>query len=160
QVALGVMVFKNADGNALHDWWREMLRDGLNAQLSQLSGVKVYSKEFIDFLITRQGLTEMEAATQMGIRKMLSGSFVDINGTVRIEPHIVDVATGVLEASYTTSGSARALPDLQNRLALGLIARLNLPVTEEEKRTLLAQRNTDADALKLLLDAEAGAGGR
>jgi ketosteroid isomerase-like protein/TolB-like protein len=155
-VALGVMLFKSPAGDTENDWRRDALRDGLNTQLSQLSKVKVYSKEFIDFLTTRKGLTEIEAATQLGIKKMLSGSFVAVGGTLRIETHVVDVASGVLEASYATTGKDSEFLDLQNQLALGVIARLNLPVTDAEKQALLAKRNTNEDALKLLLESESG----
>jgi len=154
QVALGVMLFKSLGGDAGDDWRREALRDGLNAQLSQLSRVKVYSKEFIDFLISRKGLTEIEAASQLGISKMLSGSFVVRHGTLRIETHVVDVETGVLESSYTTSGREADFPNLQNQLAFGVISRLDLPVTEAEKQLLLTQRGSDEEALKMLLEAE------
>ena len=130
-VALGVMGFRSARaGPATDDWRREALRDGLNTQLSRLPQVKVYSKEFIDFLITRKGLTEIEAATQLGIRKMLSGSFVASKGTLQIEIHVVDVESGVLELSHTTSGSEENFLDLQNKLALDVISRLNLPVSD------------------------------
>lgn len=155
-IALGVMLFKAPGGSAESDWRREALRDGLNTQLSQLSRVKVYSKEFIDFLITRKGLTEIEAATQLGIKKMLSGSFVKVDDTLRIETHVVDVASGVLEASYVTVGKDSEFLDLQSKLTLGVIARLNLPATDAEKQALLAKRNTNEDALKLLLEAESG----
>ncbi|MGH3053874.1 MAG: adenylate/guanylate cyclase domain-containing protein, partial [Gaiellaceae bacterium] len=155
-IALGVMLFKTPGGDAESDWRREALRDGLNTQLSQLSRVKVYSKEFIDFLITRKGLTEIEAATQLGIKKMLSGSFVKVGDTLRIETHVVDVSTGVLETSYTTTGKDSQFIDLQSNLTMGVIARLNLPVTDAEKQALLARRNTNEDALKLLLEAETG----
>jgi len=154
QLTLGVMVFKSLGGDGGQDWRREALRDGLNAQLSQLSRVKVYSKEFIDFLMSRKGLTDVEAASELGIKKMLSGSFVVLHGTLRVETHIVDVQTGVLEASYTTVGREQDFLDLQNKLAFGVISHLNLPVTEEEKRTMLARQTTDVDALKMLLEAE------
>src|SRR5262249_41442061 len=157
QLALGVMAFRNRGGSGGGDWRCEALRDGLNTQLSRLSHVKVYSKEFIDFLITRKGLTEIEAASQLGIGKMLSGSFVTVGGSVRIETHIVDVASGVLESSYTTTGSERDFPDLQNKLTVGVGARLNLPVTAEEQKTLLAQGNTNVEAMQMLLEAEGGA---
>jgi ketosteroid isomerase-like protein len=117
----------------------------------------VYSKEFIDFLISRKGLTEIEAATQLGISKMLSGSFVVVNGTMRIEMHVVDVKTGVLESSYTTTGREADFLNLQSQLAFGVISHLDLPVTAEEKQLLLARRTTDEDALKMLLEAEGGA---
>jgi ketosteroid isomerase-like protein len=120
--------------------------------------VKVYSKEFLDFLMTRKGLSEIEAASELGIKKMLSGSFTASGGVVRIETHVVDVATGVMEASYTTSGSEEEFLNLQNELALGVISQLNLPVTDAEKRALVAKRNTNEDALKRLLEAEGGGG--
>ncbi len=157
QVALGVMLFKRLGAEGEQDWRREALRDGLNAQLSQLSQVKVYSKEFIDFLMSRKGLTDIEAASQLGIKKMLSGSFVALGGMLRIETHVVDVATGVLEASYTTEGREQDFLDLQNKMTMGVISHLNLPVTPEEKRTLLARQSTNVEALKMLLEAEAGA---
>ncbi len=156
QVALGVMLFKPLGPEGENDWMREALRDGLNTQLAELSHVKVYSKEFIDFLITREQLSEIEAATKLGVKKMLSGSFVVVNGTLKIETHVVDVATGVLEASYTTVGPEKDFLELQDEMVAGVIARLNLPVTEEEQRMLLARRNNDVEALKRLLEAEGG----
>ena len=160
QVALGVILFKSLGGDGEQEWRREALRDGLNAQLSQLSGVKVYSKEFIDFLMSRKGLTDVEAAAELGIKKMLSGSFVVINGKLRVETHIVDVESGVLEASYTTAGEENDFLNVQNQLALGVIAHLNLPITSEERRTLLTQQATDMETLKLLLQAETGGAAR
>ncbi len=161
QVTLGVMLFKSLAPEGDKDWRREALRDGLNAQLSQLSQVKVYSKEFIDFLISRKGLTDIEAATQLGIKKMLSGSFVVVGDTLRIETHVVDVTSGVLEASYTTAGRDQDFLDLQQKMALGVISHLNLPVTDDERRTLLAEQpSTNVEALKMLLEAESGGGAR
>jgi len=152
-VALGVMGFKML-GEGRADWRREALRDGLNTHLSQLSGVKVYSKEFIDFLITRQGLTEVEAATKLGIAKMLSGSVVHDGTRLRIETHVVDVSSGVMESSYATEGEDHQFPNLQEQLTLAVITQLKLPVTEEEKAMLLAKRGADTDALRALLEAE------
>jgi adenylate cyclase len=160
RVALGVMLFRPLRDDPASAWMREVLRDGLNTQLSALSSVKVYSKEFIDFLMTRQGLSEYEAATQLGIKKMLSGSFVVVEGTVRIEMHVVDVASGVLEGSYTTMGREQDFLELQSRMALDAVARLHLPVTPQEREALLAQRSTDVEALKRLLEAEGGAAER
>jgi class 3 adenylate cyclase/TolB-like protein/ketosteroid isomerase-like protein len=153
-IALGVMLFKSLGGDGAHGWMREALRDGLNAQLSELSKVRVYSKEFIDFLTTRKKLSEVEAASQLGITKMLSGSFVVVGKSLRIETHVVDVVSGVLESSYTTEGRAEDFFDLQNKVVLGVIARLDLPVNEEEKRALLARREKNVEALRLLLEAE------
>jgi class 3 adenylate cyclase/TolB-like protein/ketosteroid isomerase-like protein len=156
QITLGVMLFKALGGDGEKDWRREALRDGLNTQLSQLSRVKVYSKEFIDFLMSREGLSDIEAATKLGITKMVSGSFVVTGGTMRIETHVVDVKTGVLESAQATTGREADFLNLQNQLVFGVISRLALPVTAEEKQQLLTQRTTDEEALKMLLEAEGG----
>ena len=155
-VTLGVMGFRNVGGSGAEDWRCDALRDGINTQLSRLSQVKVYSKEFIVFLSTRKGLTEIEAASQLGIRKMVSGSVVTSKGAVQIELHVVDVDSGVLELSYDVRRRRRFL-DLRNKLALDVIARLNLPVSDAERQVLLAQQTTDVEALRLLLEASTAA---
>jgi adenylate cyclase len=157
EVTLGVMLFKPLRDDPENLWMREALRDGLNTQLSGLTKVKVYSKEFIDFLISREGLSEIEAANKLGITKMLSGSFLAVGDTLRIETHVVDVTSGMIEASYTTMGPVKQFLSLQTKMTEGLIARLDIPITPDERKTLLAQQNTDVEALKMLLEAEGGA---
>jgi class 3 adenylate cyclase/TolB-like protein len=154
QVTLGVMLFKPLGAEEETAWMREALRDGLNTQLSELKHVKVYSKEFIDFLTTREGLTEIEAAKKLGIAKMLSGSFVAVEDRLQIEIHVVDVPSGVLESSVTTTGRPRDFLELQARMVMNVIDRLALPISAEERAMLLAKRSTDAEALRLLLEAE------
>jgi class 3 adenylate cyclase/TolB-like protein/ketosteroid isomerase-like protein len=156
EVTLGVMLFKPLRDDPEHAWMREALRDGLNTQLSGLSKVKVYSKEFLDLLMTKQGLTEIEAANKLGITKMLSGSFVTVAEALRIETHVVDVASGIIETSYVTTGPVKQFLSLQTKMTEGVIARLDIPITPDERRTLLAQENTDVEALKMLLEAEGG----
>jgi adenylate cyclase len=157
EVTLGVMLFKPLRDDPEHLWMREALRDGLNTQLSGLSKVRIYSKEFLDLLITKEGLSEIEAANKLGIKKMLSGSFVAVEDTLRIETHVVDVASGMIEASYTTTGPTKQFLSLQTKMTEGVIARLDLPITSDERKTMLAQQNTDVEALKMLLEAEGGA---
>lgn len=156
EVVLGVMLFRSRGDDKENAWMREALRDGLNTQLSGLSKVTVYSKEFIDFLMSREGLSEIEAATKLGIRKMLSGSYFAVGNTLRIETHVVDVTTGRLEAAVTTTGSVGQFLALQTKMAEEVIARLNLPFTDEERRMLVSRQNSNVDALKLLLEAEGG----
>lgn len=154
-VTLGVMIFKQlGDGAEDHAWMREAIRDGLNTQLSALSRVKVYSKEFLDFLVTRQGLSEIEVAEKLGITKMLTGSFLAIGDKLKVDTHVVDVPSGVIEASYTATGQQERFLDLQNEVVMGVVSRLDLEVTDSEREALVARRATDAEALRLLLEAE------
>jgi adenylate cyclase len=156
-VTLGVMLFRPLRDDPENAWMREALRDGLNTQLSSFSKVKVYSKEFIDFLIAKQGLSEIEVANKLGITKMLTGSFLAVGDTLRIETHVVDVTSGMIETSYTTTGPTKDFLSLQTTMTEGLIARLSIPITPDERRTLLAEQSTNVEALRLLLEAEGGA---
>lgn len=153
-IVLGVMLFKvrGADGNS--EWMCDALRDGLNTQLSTLTNVKVYSKEFLDFLVKRQGLSEIEVAHKLGITKILTGSLVTIGDALQLETHVVDVATGVLESSESIAGRPQDFLTMQNEMVLEVIARLDVPVTDAEKAVLLARQTNDLEALKLLMEAE------
>ena len=102
------MPFKSVADDPVHAGLRAAMRDGLNTQLSFLEGVKVYSREFLDFLVTREGLSEYEAASQLGIRKVLSGTVNARGADVRVEVQIVDIATGTLDSSFVVVGSDNA----------------------------------------------------
>lgn len=153
-VTFGVMLFKPNAANEENDWMAAALRDAFNTELSQLSGVKVYSKEFLDFVMKKKDLSEIEAASELGIQKMLSGSFTIVGDQLRVDTYVVDVGSGVLETSYPTEGEVDDFYGLRNRILVAAVDRLDLPVSAEERRTLLARRPGNVDALKKLLEAE------
>lgn len=157
-VTLGIMAFRSAASDPDSVWRREVLRATIHTQLSRLSGVKIYSKEFIDFLVSREGLTESEAATKLGIRKMLAGSVTTKGASIQLETHLVDVATGMLEGSYQSVGKNTDFVELQNDLVLAVIAKLHLLVPDAERTMLLdLQKKTDIEAIRALIDSERGA---
>ena len=127
------MHFKALSADPQLEWMREAIRDNFNSQLSTTSGLKVYSKEYIDFLVQKGPSTEIEVANQLGIAKMISGSFQATANTLRIEAHIVDVQSGFLEVSDHVEGEQGNFFDLQRQLALKIMARLNVAVASGEK---------------------------
>ena len=151
-VRLGVMPFKGLAGDVEHVWLRAAVRDGLNTQLSTLAGVKVYSREFLDFVMTRQGLSEYEAATTLGIGKLLSGSVGIVDTLVRVEAQLVDIVTGTVESSVVVIGREDQLVALQSDLARAVIDRLGLVLTVADVRRLEAYRTNDAEAYRRLLE--------
>lgn len=153
-VTFGVMLFKPRGTNDDNEWMAEALRDSFNNQLSQLSGVKVYSMEFIDFVMKKKNLSELEAMVDLGVQKMLSGTFTIVEGEMQVDTYVVDVESGVLDTSYRTDGSVEEFFDLRNRILVAAVDRLDLPVSDAERRVLLAQRSGDVDVLRDLLEAE------
>jgi TolB-like protein len=148
------MPFKGIPDDARHTGLRTALRDAVNTQLSFVDGVKVYSREFLDFLVTRQGLTEYEAASRLGIRKALSGTVSARGEDVRVEVQIVDIATGTLDSSFVVVGRDEGLIDLESDLAHAVIDRLGIPLTRADARRLEGFRATDASAYRRFLETE------
>jgi TolB-like protein/ketosteroid isomerase-like protein len=153
-IALGVMPFKSATNDDLHVGLRAAIRDGLNTQLSLLESVKVYSREFLDFLVTRQGLTDYEAASRLGIRKALTGTVTARGDVVRVEVQIVDIATGTLDSSLVVVGNNDALIELESDVARAVIDKLGIALTATDTRRLEGFRATDVAAYRRFLATE------
>ncbi len=153
--AVGVMPFKALRVDPQLAWMQEAIRDNFNGQLSSASDLKIYAKEYIDFLVRKEPTTEIEVATRLGVVKMISGSFLATENTLRIEAHIVDVHSGLLEASDHVEGALGDFFNLQTQLTLKLLARLDVAVspnvTGGEPTPPPA---SSLDAYKLLLEAE------
>ncbi len=158
KVTLGVGPFRSSRTDPEHAWIGIALRGGLNTLLSELSSVKVYSQEFLDFLMNQEGLSEIEVANRLGIEKMLSGAVLVVGESVRLEARIVDVASGLLEGAYTAVGREDDFLALEREVVLGVIAKLHVPLSAEDERRLAARRASDPYAFRRLLDVE-GAGG-
>jgi hypothetical protein len=116
--------------------------------------VRVFSDEFMDFVMTREGLSAIAVAQRLGIEKMVSGSVVTVGDTVRVEARVVDVATGVLDGAHVESGRAQDFLALESDLVLGVIASLPITLSPEEESRIAARRATNLDQLRRLLDAE------
>lgn len=124
-------------------WMQDSTRDGLNTLLSKAGGLKVFSREKIDFLRQRRGLSEIEVAETLGIHKMISGSLQSDGDSVVIEVRVVDTSTGVLDASETVTGHAVDLIELQNDIARRVFEVLGLRLSDIEKNDLFARRTKE-----------------
>ena len=132
RLTLGVGPFRTSGPEEAVAWIGPALRDGLNTQLTGLTGVQVFSEEFMDFIMSRERLTTIELANRLGIEKMVSGTVV-VGDTVRVEARIIDVATGLLEGAYVTSGHATGYLALERDVVLGVIAKLAVRLSPEDE---------------------------
>jgi len=99
-------------------------------------------------------------ATQLGIAKMISGSFLVVADKLRIEAHIVNVETGMFEASDSIEGPVGNFFDLQRQLALKVMAHLHIPLSREEGGEKSDTPTIPSlKAYKMLLEAEGETGG-
>jgi adenylate cyclase len=134
-------------------WMQDTTRDGLNTLLSKVRRLRVFSREKIDFLRQRRGLSEIEVAETLGIQKMISGSMAMENGDVVLEVRVVDISTGILDASESLRAPPGDLIELQNQMASTLISTFGVNLSPIEREELFAQRTKDTlDAYRRLAD--------
>jgi TolB-like protein len=153
-LTLGVGPFRTSGLDPGREWIAVALRDGLNTQLTELSGVRVFSEEFIDFVMTRENLSAIEVANRLGIKKMVTGTVLSVGDTVRVEARIVDTSSGLLEGAAGASGEARDYLALESEVVLGVIHRLGIPLSADDEHRMAARRTSDPEALRRFLQAE------
>jgi hypothetical protein len=155
-VAVGVMNVR-ARGAAVPDWMRSLTRDSLNTVLSRVPQVQVFSRQKIDFLREKRGLTEIEAAEALGLTKLLDAA-VGVDGpAVTLEVEIVDTRTGVLQETARVQGTQDALLGLQTELALRVLTALGVRPSPDELRAIVEERaDATVEAYRLLSDTLGG----
>jgi class 3 adenylate cyclase/TolB-like protein len=154
-LVIGVMEIR-PQGEA-PQWMCEFTRDGLNTVLSKLDTLRVYSKQKIDFLREKRNLTEIEAAEQLGIGKMISGSLSTKNDRVKLQIQVVDIETGLLEGSEEVHGRDSDLVEMQNGAARHLVRALKVAVTPDQLNKVFARRTNDQlESYKLLTETMGG----
>jgi serine/threonine protein kinase len=153
--AVGVMHFKALGNDPQSGWMRDAIRDNFNSQLSSAVDLKVYSTEYIDFLVQKRSSTEIEIASELGIAKMISGSFLAVANKLRIEAYVVDVESGFLEAADHIEGEQTDFFQLQRQLATKIMARLNVAGSPRQGAAGSSAPETPSlDRYKLLLQAD------
>ncbi|NOT53947.1 MAG: CHAT domain-containing protein [Deltaproteobacteria bacterium] len=157
--AIGVMTFKALRVDPHFEWMRDAIRDHFNSQLTKGADLQVYSKEHLDFLVQKEATTEIEVANQLGIAKMISGSFLVVADKLRIEAHVVNVENGMFEASDSIEGPVDQFFDLQRQLALKVMDQLHITLAIEDGDGTAEATVPSLKAYKMLLEAEGETGG-
>jgi TolB-like protein len=151
---VGVMAFQDLRRDDQYAWISQALRVAFNTELSKVKALRVYSPDLIDQTARARGADQLFTARQLGIGRLFTGSFHVTDDTLRIDASIVDVASGVNEASDSVEGELESFFDLQKDLVLSMLRRLRVQVSAEEGASIQTRTNTDVDAYRLLLEAE------
>jgi hypothetical protein len=140
-------------------WMRELTRDGLNTILGKFPPIKVYSRQKIDFLQEKRHLSEIEAAEDLGMSKMLSAGVAVDENNVTLDLDIVDIRTGLLEATERVVGPPDKLMELENELAVRALRALGVDPTPEQVKAIVASRgNETLEAYRMFTETFGGEG--
>jgi TolB-like protein len=150
-LVIGVMDIKRR-GSA-PSWMCDSTREGLNTVLSKVKNIHVYSRDVIDFLRKRRGLTNFEAAQQLGITKVVSGSISgsDQNLVLEIE---IDDARGMIDSAEEIRGTGSRLIEMQNDAVKAILKVIKPELGQDQLQKLVANRTNDQlESYKLLTES-------
>ena len=151
---IGVMEFRNLRDDAEHDWVGKALRVAFNTELSKVRALHVYAPELIDRTASTRRTDQLSTAQELGIDRLVTGSFNVVGSTLRIDARIVDATSGLQEGSDSVQGELNQFFDLQKKLVLSMLRRLQVKLSPEEGSSIQNETNTNVDAYRLLLETE------
>jgi len=152
---LAVMNFVNRGTGDGWDWLEKGLADMLITDLHASGKFQVVTRERMQALFDEMALGEaglLDAKTTQQFGKVLKvdwalfGSVLRKAEQVEIECHIVEVATQKLTRVEWVRGPASSVLKLEKDLALRIVKHFHLPLTPQERASLLRMRTKSVDA--------------
>jgi TolB-like protein len=142
---IAVMNFNNRNADAQWQWLSKGLADMLITDLSACEELTVVERERLwriteELGLEKLGLLDSAAAAKAGgvamVDWVLFGSFLKEGDSLRIETHILDLDTQELLRVEWVQGQADEVVRLEKRLVDRLLQRLNVPLTDQERRSI------------------------
>lgn len=149
--SVAVMTFQNLRSDPQHEWVGVALRTAFNTELSKVKALQVYAPELIDRAIAQRGGDLLGVARQLGIDRLITGSFSIVGNEIRIDAHIVYSRTGLQEGSDSVQGALDDFFTLQKHLVYSLLRRMHVAAPSEAGSP---GEKSNLDALRLLLESE------
>ena len=151
-IRVGVMEVRSRT-QGVPPWMKELTRDGLITILGKFPPIQVFSRQMIDFLQKTKGLSEIEAAAQLHMNRMLSASIALDEKLVSLDLDIIDAATGLLVATEHVQGPPDKLMELENQLAEETLRALGVTPTAQQLKEIVASRgNETLDVYRLFTE--------
>ncbi len=138
--AVSVLYFQNTARNADYDWLSKGIADMLITDLAGTGQVTVVERESLQKVLAEQelalsGIFDEKGAVQIG--KLLSagrivmGSFIVMQGALRVDAKLVDVESGKVEKAVQSTGDAAKLFEVEKKLARSLLAEMGVKAAGE-----------------------------
>lgn len=125
---VSVLHFKNTTGREEDQWMSRAFADGLNTRLST-SGLTLVEREDLESILKEQklglaGITDEATALELGkilnAENLVRGSYVVLDGRLRVDVKITDTQRGEILYSVSKEGGLSEYFDLETSLALAL----------------------------------------
>ena len=129
-----VLEFENLSRDESSDWLSTGLAETLTADLRGLRSVHVASRDSTSAMMRQMnnaaardaGTDYLELGRQMGADWIITGSYQQVGGRLRITTQLLDVRSGEITAVGKTDGTWDEIFEVQDRVASSLIEALKL----------------------------------
>lgn len=131
-----VAAFSDESGGRVGEGMAEAVRDLLLASLGARPGMRLVDRDDLErvlseLTLTLSGLTDPARGVQvgrlLGARRLVTGSILPGEEGIALVAHVLDVDTGVVQASCKAEGPASEVPERAAELADQIAAALKLP---------------------------------
>lgn len=158
---IAILYFDNGSDNAELSRLRKGLADMLISDLSKVKMLNVIERARLEEILKEQKLNnskEFDASTAskvgklLGVQYILTGSFFDMMGTMRIDARIIDVETGKIIKSEGIDGATNTFFDLEKKLVVKIAGGLNVDLAAEKTNATSTETSLSYDTSLLYSD--------
>jgi len=142
---VAISYFDNTSGTKEYDPLSKGLADMLITDLSNVKSLKIVEREKLESLLKEIELgdgkfidpnTAQKLGKGLGAGYMLTGSFLIMGETMRIDARLVDVGTGEISMAEEITGEKGTFFKLEKDLVDALVISFNIKLSRSEKRKL------------------------
>jgi TolB-like protein len=142
---IAISYFDNTSGLEQYNPLSKGLADMLITDLSNVKSIQIVEREKLESLLEEIDLgegkfidpnTAQNLGKGLGAGYMLTGSFLIMGETMRIDARLVDVGTGKISMADEITGSKENFFELEKSLVNKLVATLNLDLSISEERRI------------------------
>ena len=148
---IAILYFDNGSDNAELSRLKKGLADMLISDLSKIKMLNVIERARLEEILKEQKLNnskEFDASTAskvgklLGVQYILTGSFFDLMGSMRMDARIIDVETGKIIKSEGIDGATNTFFDLEKKLVVKIAGGLNVDLVDANKNASTTKETT------------------
>ena len=142
---IAISYFDNTSSKDEWNYISKGLADMLITDLSNVKSIQIVEREKLEQIIQEQNLaltgiidesTAAQVGKLLGAKLILTGSFLIMGETMRIDARLVDVSTGEVIMAEKIEGKKDTFFQLEKDLVNNLVASLNLGLSKSEQRRI------------------------
>lgn len=143
--SLAVLPLHNASGDSTLDYVSSGFTEALTNDLASMPGLQVKAAGIAE-RYSAQNNDPSESGKRLKVKSVVSGSFFDAEGHVRIPIEIIDVRSGSQIWGQPYEGDISNLAGLQNEISTDVAYHLKVHLSPDVKARLKRQYTTNSEA--------------